>query len=89
MDPTANAQHTPDCVAVEIDRPPALVVEYRPDSNGTVRISTWERCPLCHATLGYHTAREPWRRFHRTWRPTMAVWIATWEHRHNLGGRVT
>ncbi len=82
--------HTPDCMAVELNLVPSLIVQLSPSRGaGTVMMRTWERCDICYGSTGYEQGRVPWRTFHRAWRANMAVWIATWEHRHQIGGRVT
>lgn len=84
------SDHTPTCLRQDTGRPPALLVQFDPSVDASsVLISLWERCGDCGAVVGYDQGRMPWRRFHRQWKPTLAVWIATWEHRHQLGSRVT
>lgn len=83
------ATHAPDCLQQDEPHPPTLLISFRPDRNGTVMVRIWETCWGCGATTVYSGDRLPWRTFHRAWKGSMATWIATWEHRHNLGGRVT
>jgi hypothetical protein len=84
------SDHTPDCPAQDTGKPPALVMAYDPSVDASsVMISMWERCTQCGAVTAYEQIRMPWRRFHRQWKPAAALWVATWEHRHQLGSRVT
>lgn len=70
--------------------PPRLHFEFTPNRGpDTLRVRCWEECPACCATLEYYGAVRPWRRFWSEWRGATAVWLATWEHRHQLGSRVT
>lgn len=82
--------HTPDCPAIESGQPPAMIVSFSPSRGaGTIMVRFWERCESCGAQTSYEQGRMPYRRFHREWRATLAVWLATWEHRHQIEDRVT
>lgn len=84
------ADHAPACPAPERGDVPRLALSFDPNRDAsTVRVLVWEVCPHCTQATQYHEERLPWRTFHRTWRARAAVWVATWEHRYNLGGRGT
>lgn len=83
-------QHDPDCTADLEGWSPRLIVSFAPGVSGeTVRVTIWEECPSCLAHIVYTTGRMPLRRFHREWRASLATWVATWEHRHQIWGRLT
>jgi hypothetical protein len=82
--------HDPDCTADAEDLVPALVIRFAPSRTaGTIRVTIWEECPGCLCSIVYANGRSPLRRFHREWRASLATWLATWEHRHQIWGRVT
>lgn len=84
------ADHDPACPAIESGQSPALVIQLDPGRDAmTVQVSIWELCTRCGTTTAFTRDRLPWRTWHRKWRAHLAVWIATWEHRHNLGGKIT
>jgi predicted Fe-S protein YdhL (DUF1289 family) len=80
--------HAAECPAQDTGKPPALMFRFDPNRDvSTVRLHVWEFCTGCTRTVHYQEERIAWRTFHRTWRARAAVWVATWEHRHGLGGR--
>jgi hypothetical protein len=80
-------EHDEICLAHDPFDPPSLHVIYIPSRAAqTVRVVIYEACQWCPATVVYCDGREPLRRFHRSWRARLAVWLATWEHRNDLWG---
>lgn len=88
--PVLHIVHMPECPHDLAEIPPSLVTRWTPSASGdTLMVQVWEECDSCRQTTGYASGRMPARRFHREWRASLAVWFATWEHRHNVWGRVT
>jgi hypothetical protein len=82
--------HEPGCEALDDGTVPRLTTSFTPSTNlDSIRVEIWEQCPVCMRSISYASGRMPMRRFHREWKASLATWLATWEHRHNIWDRVT
>jgi hypothetical protein len=84
------SDHSPECPAIELGTVVSFVLSIAPSRGaGNLMVRMWERCDSCGASTAYEEVRVPWRTFHRAWKPLVAIWLATWEHRHQVGSKVT
>lgn len=84
---TATIIHDAPCEWDLAERAPQLLIQFDASIDAsTIKVTIWERCGGCEATVTYAAQRMPWRRIHRDRRASVAVWFATWEHRYQLSG---